>query len=57
MEKIGKIVAITGSVVDVSFDRADIPSLQTALSITRPDGQKLTLETVPHGGREQREAA
>lgn len=46
MEKKGKIVAIKGSVVDVCFAPSDMPLLQTALHIIRPDGRKLTLETV-----------
>lgn len=44
-KKIGHIVRVTGSVVDVCFSPQEMPFLQTALQIKRPEGT-LTLEVV-----------
>lgn len=48
MQKIGKIVSVAGSVVDVVFAFQDMPNLQEALHIERPEaeGGLLTLEVV-----------
>ena len=46
--KTGKVVAVAGSVVDVTFDEQSMPHLQTALHIKRDDKTHsvLTLEVV-----------
>ena len=41
----GKIVAITGCVVDVKFEGAKMPQLKNALHIKKENGQIITLET------------
>ena len=45
-EKFGKITQVIGPVVDVAFDGGEnaIPSIYTALTVTRPDGSDLVLE-------------
>ena len=49
----GKISQIIGPVVDVDFPEGHLPSLLDALTITRPDGTKLVLETQQHLGEER----
>lgn len=46
----GKISQIIGPVVDVDFPEGQLPSILDALTITRPDGSKLVLETQQHLG-------
>ena len=43
-DHIGKIVSITGSVVDVLFESGEVPLLKNALRIKKEDGKMLTLE-------------
>lgn len=47
-DKKGKIIAISGSVVDVAFEKGELPILQTALHIYRDDNKNdvVTLEVV-----------
>jgi len=49
----GKISQIIGPVVDVDFPEGQLPSILDALTITRPDGTKLVLETQQHLGEER----
>ena len=48
----GKITQIIGPVVDVSFDTADavLPNILDALEVTKPNGEKVILETQTHVG-------
>ena len=41
----GKIVRITGVVVDVKFDSSNVPAIYDALELKGPDGEKIVLET------------
>src|SRR5580704_13587732 len=54
MPNIGKIKQIIGPVVDVSFDLAgsQLPSILSALEITRDNGQKVILEVQQHLGED-----
>jgi F-type H+-transporting ATPase subunit beta len=49
----GKISQIIGPVVDVDFPEGQLPSILDALTLTRPDGSKLVLETQQHLGEER----
>jgi F-type H+/Na+-transporting ATPase subunit beta len=51
----GKVVQVIGPVVDVSFDSNDakLPNILDALTIDRPDGSKLVLETQQHLGEDR----
>ncbi len=49
----GKISQIIGPVVDVDFPEGDLPAILDALTVTRPDGTKLVLETQQHLGEER----
>ncbi len=49
----GKISQIIGPVVDVDFPEGDLPAILDALTVTRPDGSKLVLETQQHLGDER----
>ena len=53
-EKFGKITQVIGPVVDVAFDGGEnaIPSIYTALTVTRPDGTDLVLEVEQHIGED-----
>ena len=55
MANIGKISQIIGPVVDVSFEGADsqIPPILDALSVTKPNGQKVVLECQQHLGEDR----
>ena len=55
MVNIGKITQVIGPVVDVSFDAegATLPNILDALEITRPNGQKVVLETQQHLGEDR----
>ena len=46
----GKIVQITGPVVDIEFPTDRLPEIYNALILTRQDGQPLTLEVQQHLG-------
>ena len=50
MNKEGKILQITGAVVDVKFGDGHLPNIMNALSISREDGSTLVLETAQHLG-------
>ena len=50
MNKEGKILQITGAVVDVKFSDGHLPNIMNALSISREDGSTLVLETAQHLG-------
>ena len=49
INKTGVITQIIGPVVDVYFS-AGVPALQNALTVTKEDGQKITLEVARHLG-------
>ena len=51
MNNEGKILQITGAVVDVKFDEGYLPEIMNALSIKRKDGSDLVLETAQHLGQ------
>ena len=51
MNNEGKILQITGAVVDVKFDEGYLPRIMNALSIKRNDGSNLVLETAQHLGQ------
>ena len=51
MNNEGKILQITGAVVDVKFDENHLPKIMNALSIKRDDGTDLVLETAQHLGQ------
>ena len=50
MNKEGKILQITGAVVDVKFGDGHLPKIMNALSIKTDDGSDLVLETAQHLG-------
>ncbi len=50
MNKEGKILQITGAVVDVKFGDGHLPRIMNALSIKTDDGSDLVLETAQHLG-------
>ena len=53
MANVGKIKQIIGAVVDVHFTGDNkLPEILHALEITRPNGDKLTLETQQHLGED-----
>ncbi len=49
----GTIAQIIGNVVDVDFNKGDLPSIMTALTVKRPDGTNLVLEVQQHLGEER----
>ena len=51
MNNEGKILQITGAVVDVKFDEGHLPKIMNALSIKRDDGTDLVFETAQHLGQ------
>jgi F-type H+-transporting ATPase subunit beta len=55
MANIGKISQIIGPVVDVSFEgeAASLPAILDALSVTKPNGQKVILECQQHLGEDR----
>lgn len=50
MNKEGKVLQITGAVVDVKFGSGHLPKIMNALSIKKDDGSDLVLETAQHLG-------
>ena len=50
MNKEGKVLQITGAVVDVKFGGGHLPRIMNALSIKTDDGLDLVLETAQHLG-------
>ncbi len=53
-EQFGKVAQVIGPVVDVAFegDASQLPSIYSALKITRPDGSELILEVEQHIGED-----
>jgi F0F1-type ATP synthase beta subunit len=48
-EKLGRVVAVQGPVVDVKFASKDeIPNIQENINTTNVDGQKIVLEVAEH---------
>ncbi len=50
MENIGKVVQIIGPVIDVRFDKEQLPNLHNAIKIDRGDNTYLTVEVAQHIG-------
>ncbi len=48
----GKIVQVTGPVVDIEFPTDKLPEIYNALELKRPDGNILTLEVQQHLGND-----
>ena len=48
----GKIAQVIGPVVDVYFEGAVLPKIYDALVVTRPNGQKVIMETQQHVGED-----
>ncbi len=46
----GKVIQITGPVIDVEFPPDDLPGIYNALEIKRPDGDTLVVEVQQHLG-------
>ena len=46
----GKVIQITGPVIDVEFPPGDLPGIYNALEIKRPDGDTLVVEVQQHLG-------
>jgi F-type H+-transporting ATPase subunit beta len=46
----GKVIQITGPVIDVEFPPGDLPGIYNALEIERPDGETLVVEVQQHLG-------
>ncbi|NMA03681.1 MAG: F0F1 ATP synthase subunit beta [Clostridiales bacterium] len=49
-ESVGKLVQIIGPVVDIRFDRDNLPELLNAIEIADPDGGKIIVEVAQHIG-------
>jgi F-type H+-transporting ATPase subunit beta len=47
---VGRVIAITGPVVDVEFPAGQLPAIFNALQIKRPDGDSVTVEVQQHLG-------
>ena len=47
---VGRVIAITGPVVDVEFPAGQLPAIFNALRIERPDGDSVTCEVQQHLG-------
>src|SRR3712207_6015199 len=52
MAATGKVLQITGPVVDVEFPSDQLPEIYNAVNITRDDGSILVLETQTHLGND-----
>ena len=50
MKAIGKIVQVSGPVVDVEFERGELPAIREALLVLL-DGKELEMEVAQHLGR------
>ena len=53
MANTGKITAVIGPVVDVSFEKNKLPEILNALEIKKEDGQNLVLEVQQHLGEDR----
>ena len=49
MQNIGKIVQVIGAVVDIRFNKENLPNLLNAIEIDN-DGQKVVVEVAQHIG-------
>ena len=49
-EATGKIVQVTGGVVDVDFSGSSMPEIYTAIEVVLPEGDNLVLEVQNHLG-------
>ena len=47
---IGKITQIVGAVLDIRFPEGNLPEINTAIYIKRPDGSRLVVEVAQHLG-------
>ncbi|MDD6234048.1 MAG: F0F1 ATP synthase subunit beta [Lachnospiraceae bacterium] len=47
---IGKITQIVGAVLDIRFPEGNLPEINTAIDIKRPDGSRLVVEVAQHLG-------
>ena len=47
---IGKITQIVGAVLDIRFPEGNLPEINTAIDIKRPDGSSLVVEVAQHLG-------
>ena len=47
---IGKITQIVGAVLDIRFTEGNLPEINTAIDIKRPDGSRLVVEVAQHLG-------
>lgn len=47
---IGKITQIVGAVLDIRFPEENLPEINTAIDIKRPDGSRLVVEVAQHLG-------
>ncbi len=47
---LGKVKQVIGAVVDVQFDDAELPAINNALKIKRPDAKDLVVEVAQHLG-------
>ena len=52
MSKSGKVTAVIGPVVDVSFEESNLPKILNALEIKKDDGSTLVLEVQQHLGED-----
>ena len=52
MAATGKIIQITGPVVDIEFPADQLPEIYNAINVTRDDGSLLVLETQNHLGND-----
>jgi F-type H+-transporting ATPase subunit beta len=48
--KIGRVTQVMGPVVDVKFESGNLPEINNALKVTKPDGVVVTLEIALHLG-------
>ena len=53
MANTGKITAVIGPVVDVSFEENKLPEILNALEIKKDDGSELILEVQQHLGEDR----
>ena len=52
MSNLGKVTAVIGPVVDVSFENSNLPKILNALEIKKDDGSTLVLEVQQHLGED-----
>ena len=52
MSNLGKVTAVIGPVVDVSFEDSNLPKILNALEIKKDDGSTLVLEVQQHLGED-----